>query len=454
MKLSRSTTISLMLIQLLWAPLSHATVIDDVKNIVTTINSRVNTINNRVVSLQSNTNELMGQVRNGVDALGSDALIVIDEVITDIQQNIASELEGRDEFLANDAVAFRQELISLIDEMEALMNLLGDVTVAYNPVTLNLESIKDAIGLLPDRSLYPLYRIFQTLNANISDGQNGPSQIPFRAYLQGAISTLEVMAPVFKTEYNERNQLILTNTSELSLSANILGSTASVLQLLGKILDAAGKAFEWSKDVGIHGYVHGTVTNNWLGYLGKGLEGIGSGCTKASEYILKKISELNNLRFQIEPQLIDSKNQLALLYLPSANGGLLETVRDVVAANIEESEAAGVYSGDGAGNMLNAGNAALEGKDYRTAYLRYREAYQELSSWPVEAAISSNAESNSGSVYLAWNAQEGRDYAVQGSDDLSEWRNLYEIKNSPEGLAEIERIPVSEKEFFRVYVRP
>ncbi|MDG2167470.1 MAG: hypothetical protein P8L44_06035 [Opitutales bacterium] len=69
--------------------------------------------------------------------------------------------------------------------------------------------------------------------------------------------------------------------------------------------------------------------------------------------------------------------------------------------------------------------------------------------------VSSNkSDSANGSVYLAWNAEGGRDYAVQGSNDLSEWRNLYEIKNAPGGLTEIERIPVSEKEFFRVYERP
>jgi hypothetical protein len=249
--------------------------------------------------------------------------------------------------------------------------------------------------------------------------------------------------------------LILANTRELKIAANIVGGTSSVLQLVGKILEAAGKAFEFSKDVGIHGYVHITVTNNWLGYLGKTLEGIGTIASKTSEFVSKKIEELTNLRFQIEPQLIDSNNQLALLYLPAAYGGMLETVRDIVAANIQESKAAGVYSGDTADNLLNAGNTAFQNNDYRTAYIRYRDAYQVISSWPVEATISSNTgNGNNGSVYLAWDSKAGRDYSVQGSNNLDEWRDLYEIKNSPAGLTEIERIPVSEKEFFRVYVKP
>lgn len=447
---------ALVLFHLLWSTTSRAGVIDDVKSIVTTINSRVNTANIRVADLQSNTNELMGQVRDGVGALGTDVRTVIDEVIVDIQQNIASELEGRDEFITNDAPSFRVELIGLIDEMETLMNLLGDMSDTMSPVAVDLERIRGALNLLPDRALYPLYRMFQTLNANLPDDPlNSPSAIKFRIYLVQSISSLQTLVPIMKAEFDERNQLILTNTRELKLAADALGGTSSVLQLVGKILDAAGKAFEFSKDVGIHGYVHITVTNNWLGYLGKGLEGIGTVGSKTSEFVEKKIEELTNLRFQIEPQLIDSRNQLALLYLPQAYGGLLETVRDVVAANIEESKSAGIYSGDNADSLLRAGNIALQIDDYRTAYLRYRDAYQEISSWPVDAQISSNVgDPTNDSVNLAWNAEGGRDYAVQTSADLSGWRNLYKIKNSPGGVTEIERIQVSGKEFFRVYVRP
>ena len=433
-----------------------ATVIDDIFSIVKNIQSRVNTVNTRVANLQSNTNELMTQVRDGVGAVSSDTRTIIEEVIADIQLTIAAELEGRDEFVANDAAAFRAELVGLIDDMEILMNLLGDLSENLSPITIDLERIRGIIEALPDRALYPLHRIFETLNANLSeDPLNSTTAIQFRVYLTEAISMIQVLLPAVKTKVEQRNQIILQNMKELKTAASVLGGTSSVLQLVGKILEAAGKAFEFSKDVGIHGYVHITVTNNWLGYMGKGLEAIATVASKTSEFISKKIEELTSLRFQIEPQLIDSENQLALLYLPQAYGGLLETVRDIVAANVSESKAAGLYSGDTADNFLAAGNTAFENDDYRNAYVYYREAYKQISSWPIEANLSSNAENqNEGSVYLAWNSRSGRDYIIQGSEDLSDWRDLYEIRNSPEGLTEIERIPVSEKEFFRVYERP
>ncbi|MDG2167471.1 MAG: hypothetical protein P8L44_06040 [Opitutales bacterium] len=381
MKKIRYTQIAWVLVYLLWSSTGSATMIDDVKNIVTTINNRVNTANIRVADLQSKTNELMEQVRGGTGALRTDVRTVIDEVIVDIQSSIESELEGRDDFVTNDAASFRAELIGLVDDMETVMRLLGDLLGTLDPITVDLERIKNAIYLLPDRSLYPLYRMFQTLSANLGDDPlNSPSVIQFRQYLDQATSSLLTLVPIIKTEFAERNQLILANTRELKLAANILGPTSSVLQLVAKILEAASEAFEFSKDVGIHGYVHITVTNDWLGFLGKGLGGIGTVCKSTSEFVLKKISELTTLRFQIEPQLIDSKNQLALLYLPAAYGGHLKTVRDIVAANIAESESAGVYSGDNAGFLLRAGNIAFGDEDYRTAYMNYRAAYQEISS--------------------------------------------------------------------------
>lgn len=103
-----------------------------------------------------------------------------------------------------------------------------------------------------------------------------------------------------------------------------------------------------------------------------------------------------------------------------------------MAANVAESKAAGLYAGETADNLVAAGNAAFDSDDYRNAFILYREAYQHISSWPVEAKLSSNrSNQNGGSVYLAWDSRLGRDYTVQGSQDMRDWNDLYEILNSP-----------------------
>jgi hypothetical protein len=82
------------------------------------------------------------------------------------------------------------------------------------------------------------------------------------------------------------------------------------------------------------------------------------------------------MRVQIERQLAE-KVALAVFYLPESHGGMLETVREVVADGIAQHQAAGFWVGD-AWRSLSRGDMAKGQSDFRTSYAWYQHAYQKI----------------------------------------------------------------------------
>lgn len=85
------------------------------------------------------------------------------------------------------------------------------------------------------------------------------------------------------------------------------------------------------------------------------------------------------LRVQIEHHLANKQAALSVFYLPESFGGLLASVRDVVADSLAQHQAAG-YSVDDAWRFLSRGDAAQAELDYRKSYDWYQQAYHKVTS--------------------------------------------------------------------------
>jgi hypothetical protein len=82
------------------------------------------------------------------------------------------------------------------------------------------------------------------------------------------------------------------------------------------------------------------------------------------------------LRSEIERALLRNEG-LALPFLPAANGGYADVVRDVVAGVIAEAELAGVRTGHAAAELAD-GDEALAGAEWKDAWDAFRRAYREV----------------------------------------------------------------------------
>jgi hypothetical protein len=96
----------------------------------------------------------------------------------------------------------------------------------------------------------------------------------------------------------------------------------------------------------------------------------------------------DNMRRQlIESSLQDPGDGAPVtLFLPASRGGLLETVREQIAATINTYRSLGVDV-TAANALFAAGDAALNVQDYKQAYSSYRDAYRNVTTSSVAGGI-------------------------------------------------------------------
>ncbi len=85
-----------------------------------------------------------------------------------------------------------------------------------------------------------------------------------------------------------------------------------------------------------------------------------------------------SVKIEIEKALADTNDnkRISYFYLPQANGGLLEVVRQTVYEAIANNQAAGVSTGR-AVELFNQADASYAARQYKAAYDQYAKAYKE-----------------------------------------------------------------------------
>jgi len=173
----------------------------------------------------------------------------------------------------------------------------------------------------------------------------------------------------------------IQNPDRADKAVRILKISGAVLKLTGEVVKGIGEQTT-SKDIGIHGYVHITVETNAVKTVGTIVAGLGEAVGKVADFVagaradcevLSRHAELMtrldsfeslDTRIAIESHLSGSGKSLAVFFLPAAQGGLLEVVRDIV-TNLINGEGQG---GVEAQTLLEEGQSEFDSGDFRGAY--------------------------------------------------------------------------------------
>lgn len=241
----------------------------------------------------------------------------------------------------------------------------------------------------------------------------------------------------------------------------ILKISGAVLKLTGEVVKGICEQTT-NKDICIHGYVHITVETNAVKTVGTIVAGLGEAVGKVADFVagaradcevLSRHAELMtrldsfeslDTRIAIESHLSGSGKSLAVFFLPAAQGGLLEVVRDIV-TNLINGEGQG---GVEAQTLLEEGQSEFDSGDFRGAYDKYRQAYLEATQWSVPLQISPTEDM--GQYKLSWESVNGGNYSIETSAELATWKDVYLIVNSEDGTAELKHVPEGSTEFYRV----
>ena len=265
--------------------------------------SQIDDIIAKMNATKSNVDEMVGNVRSGVNNLTGTLRQTIDEAVEDLKENVQRELDGRDEFLGaggncasgSDCYQFRGDLVQLLVNIQDLTNALFDVTPA--DVQFELQRTVDLVEQTPGRVLFPLYRALASDSRLFDSGfvemlgdlaldirtldeglQEGPS---------GLSSSLDGVSEAGVVDLTEC-ETILANIELFSDVALKVTGGAAAAKLVGKGLIAWGETSA-DGDAGIHGYVHVTLKNNTRKKIGGFVDGIADLTFAFSSYAHTKI---------------------------------------------------------------------------------------------------------------------------------------------------------------------
>jgi hypothetical protein len=142
---------------------------------VTEARSRATEARDRATEARDRAIELREGVEDRLALLTNEMNTAIDEAAEDLQRLIIESREGRADFVADGGCSlavcepFRQDLVTLFDRIERLVNGLYDIA-GVEGLNVELQPVIDLIEALPGRALFPLYRALAQDNNVLSGG--------------------------------------------------------------------------------------------------------------------------------------------------------------------------------------------------------------------------------------------------------------------------------------------
>ena len=126
----------------------NAFTLNEIYDRVDKLENKVITVRTNVAALRSHSDDIIEQVNDGVTVLAGNVRGMIDEAIVDVQREVDAQLAGRDDFIDNEAIDFRAELLSFIDNVESAINKIGDITdcPAVPEASVDLSVLRDLLN--------------------------------------------------------------------------------------------------------------------------------------------------------------------------------------------------------------------------------------------------------------------------------------------------------------------
>lgn len=311
----------------------------EARNNAANARDRATEARNNAAAARDTAVEIRETMRAGLSALSNEVQDAIEEAIVDLQREIQEEMDGRDAYVQSGAAEpFRQDLITMLHRVEALINALYDL-VRLEETEVDFSRFVTAIEALPAPALYPLYRAL-VVELNLFQAGGLLDQ------LDQAVSDVQLVAMLFVEpagagdgEFLDGELLsctaVIENYAALKKAATGLTLLGGSLKLTGTVLKAAGQT-SIKKSGAVWGWVGVTIENNRTMKVGIALSGAADFLSAVSGAIGTQLRHCAGVAIQDEARARDLlilenqaeilKNQrqiLKLLKLESGEAGML-----------------------------------------------------------------------------------------------------------------------------------
>jgi hypothetical protein len=288
---------------------------EQILELLGSVSNRVDTTIDRATDARDAAEDIRDRVSDGVDALDDQLRDAIDGALDDLRRIVAVELGGAEFIAFTDGPnacspptcqPFRQELLTLLDDLEASTNGLFAVT-GLDQLQIDFARMRSVIQNLPGRALFPLYVVLKLDNGNLLASLS--------SLMTELNADLSVIEDVFATEKPTASaagpstpicNAITTTPGIFEAVAVRNAARAIALKVVAKIFDALGETSA-SADAGIHGYVHITYKENFPKKFAAILEALSDAEFYIAEAVNSKLEFCLLLQVKIDAQqhLID-----------------------------------------------------------------------------------------------------------------------------------------------------
>jgi hypothetical protein len=166
----------------MFASQANADILDDILELAQTVRDRAiqardraAAARDRATAARDNAEEVLDRIQEAEERLTDEMRDFADEAIEDLQRMLQESMEGRAEFVADGGCSlavcepFRQDLVTLFERMEAIVNALYDIA-GLTGTRADFQRFIDVIQDLPGRGLFPLYRVLGGSNNVFATG--------------------------------------------------------------------------------------------------------------------------------------------------------------------------------------------------------------------------------------------------------------------------------------------
>lgn len=393
-----------------WSCFLGHIIVEPVQSVVNGVQMTANTILGQVNQIVSDIESFIQDAADKIAEFGQDVMNFFQD-ISNAAFGFIGEIRGR--YLAwvgNDCDGasacgqFRANLSTFFGDIvgveQAIAAMVGPVAVHLPGVPNNQAAILQATSAIPHFLLWPLAEVLELLPLNwweiptrvgamlpdigsnartpweiINDAEN--SSEPFDLCSHFALDGTGNISPLPHSNIDVYAMSLLTSGLGIveayvpdDLTIDVLGEGSTVMSHPLKLIFTPIKQF-----VDLVGTAMGQVNDLDTTCA---TEAFREAVTTTLTGIETSIADLggSQLNFYIEEQLSFCTVVISL-YLPAANGGQLEVVRDLVDGLISEVEAAGLSS-NGARAVHNQGLTDMSAGEYRRAYLDFCASYRLL----------------------------------------------------------------------------
>lgn len=268
--------------------------------------------------------EMRNEMLQSATALATGVRDFVDEAVADLEQDVADELAGRDEFVnGGGAPAFRQELLVLLERLETLVNALN---LACGGPEAGVDFTREMmiINAAPDRLLYPSYRAMVAETPGMLEWF---SDLLDRAamdilVIEGMLT--ETSEPVDGDLLDQEEHdcsYVLANLADIRAATSDLTRFALAARGFGAVLKAAGTT-EIEKNGALWGWAGGSIKNNRVKKLGVLVDGLGTAVSGLTGYVSVKTRYCAAVGIEVEARDRDLEilaNQNRILKLLEAH---------------------------------------------------------------------------------------------------------------------------------------